>query len=316
MSRLSVAVLALFMMSFSQAQTSTGTSTMTEPATEPAVLTEPAFSCPKYQCLNTMNSNCVSQTIDGWSISECPEGSECKFSFASMNTSSCQIEIENEIDVKPTCYAGYILANQPCNSSDFCALGHFCHPVLLTCQARARLGSSCVQTYECEANSVCNLGLCVAHFSVPVGGASASSVACASGVVFNETCQVAQLTNGTFPKVCTQHSECLSTDGLTAGTCECGANLQGAAYCSAHRSDKISLKQLASTYNGNYDEIRYYTYKLLNFHLVMNEIAKQPVDDCLEEALDFEAYENVKDLFELCSSSCLNRAACSAELGF
>jgi hypothetical protein len=76
------------------------------------------------------------------------------------------------------------------------------------------------------------------------------------------------------------------------------------------------LKQLASTYNGNYDEIRYYTYKLLNFHIVLNEIVQQPVEDCLEDASDYEAFETLKDLFELCSTTCLNRAACAAELGF
>ena len=288
----------------------------TQNTTEPAAVPEAALVCPKYQCLRTVSSSCVAQTLDGWSISECPAGSECKFSFASMNTSSCQIEVENEFEVEPTCYAGYVLANQPCNSSDYCVLGHFCDAVSLTCKPRARLGSVCSQSNECEANAVCNQGLCVAHFSVPAGGASSSSVACASGIVLNETCQAAQLTNGTFPKTCSRDGDCLALDGLTAGVCQCGANLQGLAYCSAHRSDKLSLKQLASAHNGNYDEIRYHTYKLLNFHVVMGEIVRQPVEDCLDEALDIEAFEDLKELFELCSSSCLNRAACAAELGF
>jgi hypothetical protein len=156
----------------------------------------------------------------------------------------------------------------------------------------------------------------VAHFSVPVGGASSSAVACSSGIVFNSTCQASEVTNGTLPKVCTHQADCIAADGVTQGLCQCGANLQGTAYCAAHRSDKISLKQLAASYNGNYDEIKYYTHKLMYFHIVLGEIVKQPVEDCLDEAADIETFEDLKELFKMCSSSCVNRTTCAAELGF
>ena len=273
-----------------------------------------ALVCPKYSCNLIRNTTCVSQTVDGWAVGKCPIGQECSFSFSSMNTSTCVVEVDTEDN--EACYAGYIQANLNCTASDYCAAGHFCDSLTSTCKPRTLLGGNCSQTYECETNTVCNLGICINQFSLLDGLASSSAVACASGIVFNGTCQPSELTNGALPKVCTSDLDCLATDNKTQGVCQCGASLLGTAYCTAHRSDSISLKQLASVYNGNYDEIAYYTYKLSYFHLVKSEIIKEAYEDCLDEARDVESFEDLKEKFEVCSSKCATPAGCQAELGF
>lgn len=273
-----------------------------------------ALVCPKYTCSMVRNSTCVTQTADGWDVAKCPIGQECTFSFSSMNTSTCVVEVD--IENSETCYAGYVQPNLNCTAADYCAAGYFCDAVTSTCKARTLLGANCSQNYECEVNAVCNLGICVSHFSVLDGSPSSSAVACASGIVFNGTCQAAELTNGAIPKVCTSDNDCLAADNKTQGTCVCGASKEGTAYCLAHRSDSLSLKQLASTYNGNYDEVAYYTYKLSYFYLLQSEIAVTLYEDCLDEGIEVEYYEDLEEKFEYCSPKCLTPAGCSAELGF
>lgn len=273
-----------------------------------------ALVCPKYTCGLNRNATCVTQTIDGWNVAKCPVGQECRFSFSSMNTSTCEVELD--VESSETCYAGYVQPGFNCTAADYCAAGHFCDEVSFTCKARTLLGANCSQNYECEANAVCNLGICVSQFSVLDGFPSNSGVACVSGIVFNGTCQPAELTNGAIPKVCTSDNDCLAADNKTQGTCVCGASQEGTAYCLAHRSDSLSLKQLASTFNGNYEEIAYYTYKLSYFYLLKSEIAITLNEDCLDEGVEIEYFEDLEENFEFCSPKCATPAGCSAELGF
>lgn len=274
------------------------------------------LTCPKFTCSRNRSSTCLTQTTDGWQISQCNRGYECKFSMLNISGSFCELEVESPEDESELCYSGYILPGANCTANDYCQPGYFCDTVTSTCAARALLGANCSQTYQCEYGSICNYGICINQLSLSQGNSSETSVACSSGIVLNSTCQAPQLTNGTLPKTCTSDIDCLSSDGITPGTCQCGADINGTAYCAAHRSDMISLRQLKSSYNGIYEEIVYYTYKLNYFHIIKSEILKPSVEDCLDESIETEKFEDLEEFFEICSPACTGVNGCVAELGF
>ena len=153
------------------------------------------------------------------------------------------------------------------------------------------------------------------QFSVADGLAGQSSYACASGIVSQHVCQPAQVTNGLLPKTCAFDTDCTAADGVTAGTCECGLGISGVAYCRPHRSDAVALKHLAVAYNGNYDEIAYYTYKNAYFNIIAHDNLLGTEEECWDDADELEVFDGLEDLLEMCSPECI-ATGCYEELGY
>lgn len=279
-------------------------------STEP---TEPvAIVCPSYDCSPMPDALCVTPTATGWKISECMHDFDCKFSLADMATGTCVLEVSSDSD--ETCYDFYIASGLACGPLDYCDPSSFCNTTSSTCAVRTPLGANCSDIYECATDSVCNMGVCVPHFSVVDGGTSNSSYACASGIVADSVCQSTQVTNGTMPKACVYNEDCLASDGVTAGVCECGLGAVGTAFCRPHRSDSVSLKHLAKVYNGNYDEITYFTYKI-SYYTIVALTNTWMEDGCWKDSDELRAFDILEDYLEMCSPECAV-TGCIDELGY
>ena len=267
-----------------------------------------AIVCPRYNCSKERHTPCVIQGNNTWTITKCNKGYECSFSFQNISNASCILDVDssdNEI-----CHAGYIPANGNCTQANYCTSGHFCDTNTSTCKPRSLNGANCSQLYECKEYSVCNLGKCIQQFSLPAGNSSESSIACASGIVLNSTCQPAELTSGAMPKECLFDSNCTAANGVTPGTCKCGFNKNGTAYCLPHRSDKVNLDLIEATYNGNYEEIAYFTFRLSHYDWITGELRKETHDDCLDDSIELEQYEDLEDYFAMCSPKCTKKGSC------
>ena len=150
----------------------------------------------------------------------------------------------------------------PCNTSDQCNAGLYCKttaPGVGTCAKQLAAGANCLADTECANNLGCDKGFyptdkgtCTAYYSkavgdevqICVGGTTeAENNLCQSGVCTPET-PGSNLTKGTcsnaltssYPKVCQADTDC-GAGNFASGTCTCGRNSQGLAYCQPYSGD-------------------------------------------------------------------------------
>ena len=163
------------------------------------------------------------------------------------------------------------------------------------------------------------------------GAAADSNIACASAIVSAGVCQPKQATavistddtddtDEDFDSIkeCTLDSDCMASDGITAGTCVCGYNKDGKAYCLPHRSDEISKKLLVASYEWNYEKMAYYVDKYNNYVLIKNLEINEADDtqDCLDDASEVENHHTLKELREDCYDHAIVALIASIYLAF
>jgi hypothetical protein len=152
-----------------------------------------------------------------------------------------------------------------CTSHSDCTVGTYCGPAF-TCVFQLPFGSPCASDYECRNNLACNRtlfaeGLCVNYFSLPNGSpvglcidlvTESVSNLCQSGscTLLNPGFDSVGICSGpyyiqslNFPQTCTQNSDCVGFNGVnkTTGSCSCGMDMYGNAYCDAFNGDPPAL---------------------------------------------------------------------------
>jgi hypothetical protein len=156
------------------------------------------------------------------------------------------------------------VSNSDCNVGLFCGPGFYCTPQL-------GLGQQCNNDYECGNQMACNRtqftpGLCIGYFSIPINGTVGTCVdmltegvsnLCATG-----SCTVLRPGYGAlgtctpafyaptlnYPRICTSDSQCVgvnSAGATTTGTCSCGMDMNGHAYCDAFSGEPPAITVLA-----------------------------------------------------------------------
>jgi hypothetical protein len=210
-------------------------------------------TCPKVTCSSLESEDCLEEEDDNYILHPCNSSHICSFTYSNLSSSRC---VEN---LAPKAFVNRTRGNSTkgCNKTSDCKEGWSCNHG--TCQHLRTEDSYCSLIDECEKGTVCNKGRCVEYFSVAEGNKADYSVACASGILINGTCQPAQLTSGKLPKKCKRHSDCTASDGVTKGTCACALDKKGKKYCKLHRSDPISLKHLEYSHEESYYQSQYYT---------------------------------------------------------
>ena len=171
---------------------------------------------------------------------------------------------ENSDCITQSCVDSYCQgqnAGGSCTRNADCNVGYYCSPGFY-CARQVSYGETCSHDYMCQNNLACNRtlfedGQCVYYFSIPVGQpvgmcidmlTEGVSNLCASG-----TCTLLSQTDSigvcsgvwyapslTYPRICTSDSQCQGIDGLgnsTVGTCSCGMDMHGFAYCDALSGD-------------------------------------------------------------------------------
>jgi hypothetical protein len=235
------------------------------------------ITCSKYACATTAlpANTCISLTNSTYSLSLCTNTLTpfCNTTLTG-STSVCQAAptpsplkayVGQYCNVTVTCLYGScanskcVGKNQggTCTSHNDCEVGLRC--VGTTCAPVLRLDSEgCVKDEDCELKAGCNLlmgsqkGVCEAYFSLDEGAlatdcANERSRLCKSGMCrtvegwFSKQsyCISAAVLNGTLPLACTANVNCTGTSRPWeyAGTCSCGYNPTGTAYCNLFPGD-------------------------------------------------------------------------------
>jgi hypothetical protein len=163
------------------------------------------------------------------------------------------------------------LAGSQCNSNSDCDVGLYCNPGFFCAPQKTYL-QPCTNDYQCGNSMGCNNtlfedGVCIEYYSIPNGQIVGSCIdmlqesisnLCQSGSCtllnnYTDTVGVCSPPYTTlsknFPIVCEQDSDCYGYNGInvTTGTCSCGMDMYGRAYCNAFSGDPptSTLTQLA-----------------------------------------------------------------------
>ena len=187
---------------------------------------------------NTTSSQCVVPTTPvvpaGWPGEPCSSTSTC--TFGSCNSQG-------------RCQGGAV--GGPCTKHDQCDPGLMCNSTGYCAPLLSGGTAGCRSTYDCDYLSVCNKtsvqtnGTCVDSRSVPLGQMVADcnnsfSLLCETNACIPTNaqlllgrCSVALSSVYNMPVGCNQTSDCVGTDGTNyyVGTCQCGMNARGSAYC-------------------------------------------------------------------------------------
>jgi hypothetical protein len=150
------------------------------------------------------------------------------------------------------------VAGSPCVSNSDCNVGLYCGRGFY-CTAQLSYGQQCNNDYECANNMACNKtlfgpGSCIFYFSIPVNGTVGTCIDMLTEGVSN-LCQTGSCTlqsaawgsvgvcsppfyapSLNYPRTCNSDSQCLgvnSAGATTTGTCSCGMDMDGFAYCDA-----------------------------------------------------------------------------------
>lgn len=153
---------------------------------------------------------------------------------------------------------GTCTGNSDCNVGYYCSAGFYCTP-------QVSYGQSCTHDFMCANNLACNRtlfedGTCVYYFSLPLGGkvgmcidmlTEGISNLCSTGTcrLDSPTDSIGTCTNVmyaptlNYPRICNVDSDCIGIDGSgysANGTCSCGMDMHGFAYCDAFSGDPPS----------------------------------------------------------------------------
>lgn len=303
--------------------TTNSTTDSTDTTTDDTSVT-PAIECPIYVCSPNVQDTCYSAVDSTYTVYECADDRECIFSVDSASV-TCTAEVDDDDDDDITC-PNRIGRGESCSQDEYCRKDFYCEMASSTCQEKANEDKKCSDLYGCEKGTVCNLGSCVEYFSVLDGSSSDSNLACRSAIVKNGVCQPKQATvvvddddenesddededDDDFDgiKECTSDSDCTASDGVTPGSCVCGYNKDGKAYCLPHRSDEISKKLLAASYEWDFGKMAYVVHKYNNYVLLKNIDMNDGSDDqdCLDNSQEIEESDRLKDQRDECSSAAL-----------
>lgn len=150
---------------------------------------------------------------------------------------------------------GYCVSHADCNVGLYCNQANHC-------VKQVQIAAFCNSDWDCQNNMACNRtlynsGVCVPYYSVPNGDAIGMCVThmseglsnlCESGFCIQQKpntngegwCQTAPSTVGKFPSRCNADSDCLGSNAKNStfmGTCSCGMNKEGEAYCNSWSGD-------------------------------------------------------------------------------
>ena len=289
-------------------------------AIESIRLTNETLQCSPYMCSEDDKSPCVEELSSNITIYECSNDKVCLYSLKGDITAAvCGEKTE---DSKLQC-SPMKDSKENCNFADYCKEGYFCEEKdsgNFKCEERAKEDHPCSQLYECEEETVCNLGNCIEYFSINDYQPADSNIACKSGIVKNSICQPEEVTD--FPgdskdddntdeskislKECLTDGDCTAKDGITAGTCVCGYGQDGKSYCLPHRSDSITKKLLKASYDWNAEKVAYRVSKLNTYILRENIKEYGKINDeesCLTKSKEYQEYSKSHDLAKKCSSA-------------
>ena len=154
---------------------------------------------------------------------------------------------------------GACVSNADCDVGLFCGSAGFC-------KQQASMYQACSNDYQCQNNLACNRtdfidGVCVPYFTIPNGQPvglcvdlliESVSNLCQSGscTLLNPgfdsvgICSPAYYSiSKNYPRICTNDAMCQGTNGIntTIGSCSCGLDMNGNAYCDAFAGDPPGL---------------------------------------------------------------------------
>ena len=272
-------------------------------ALRPAEPTGVTLTCQKYGCGNWTNSGvCLQTNSTNVSILPCANPLVC-------NTTSGLCAAHAIPVVKPgwpgepcsssgTCAFGTCNTQSKCQGADVggpCTQSDQCDPGLMCnntgyCAPLMPAGTlGCRSTYDCDYFSVCNKtfsqtnGTCISSGVVQLGQTVADcnnsfSLLCETNTCIptNITqllgrCSVALSSVYNMPIGCNQNSDCVGSDGTSyyVGTCQCGMNALGLAFCSPFWGDipGLTLRDTMTLVYGHSDRcntVRRYTNACFN----------------------------------------------------
>lgn len=264
---------------------------------------ELALTCVKYACGNWTNTGtCLQTNATNVSIQPCIAPLVCN-----LTTSQC--EVRPTPPASPgwpgeacsasnpcaygTCTGRGLCQGAPvgsaCELHDECDTGLMCNSTGFCSPLMPGGTVGCRSTFDCDYLSVCNktftdsTGTCITQGSVPLGQTVADcnnsfSLMCGTNacVAFDAqqllgSCSQAVQSAYNTPVGCSQNSDCLGTDGTNyyVGSCQCGMNPTGAAYCAPFWNDipGITLRntmQLVYSHSDRCNTVRRYTNACFN----------------------------------------------------
>ena len=175
--------------------------------------------------------------------------------------------MENSNCITGTCQSNTCLGLGPglyCYTNSACDVGLYCGPGSY-CTPQLGAGSACTSDFQCQNNLACNKtlfapGTCLGYYSIPSGSAVGTCVdhliegisnLCQSGSCYllnpgfdsAGICVPAYKDLYGYPSVCEVDAECMGYNGVntTAGSCTCGMDMYGRAYCDALSGDPPGL---------------------------------------------------------------------------
>jgi hypothetical protein len=155
---------------------------------------------------------------------------------------SCQSNLECKSNL---CSRGNCLGlpkGSACEGIEDCAAGLTCKQDAFGnqfCSEVSQTGESCSSEDECTNDSTCYLGICGKYFSISKGtyiGSGSSALLCETGYIEYGFCLTAPQNKQKADAECSSRSDCLLDSGAQ-GTCVCGFNTHGRAYCGAVAGD-------------------------------------------------------------------------------
>ena len=235
----------------------------------PSNVTIPSGDCIRQIGDNYYLKPCVNQTCDTSSGSCVPKQNTTQKAYPGefcTSNSTCKYGTCVKFGKKYKC--------QGKDQGEDCSVHEECNPGLMcaandTCQPQIAIGKSgCRDKYDCVNNAQCNFtrgvsdGLCVELMSGGIGERVSDCVASSSQVCSSGVCEATGIF-GSFgvcikpfrskvsnPNMCTDDTQCIGTNGKddVIGTCRCGYNEQGFAYCEAFPGDFEGTNYLSTWY--------------------------------------------------------------------
>ena len=175
--------------------------------------------------------------------------------------------LSNSDCITNLCQSNSCVGQRPgggCTSNSDCGIGLYCNSAFF-CSAQLNQYQTCNSDYECLNNLGCNRtifepGLCVPYYIIPNGSpvgmcidllTESVSNLCSSGscTLLNPgfdsvgICSPAYISATLeYPQQCQTDFDCLGTNGISTsiGSCSCGLDKDGHAYCDAFAGDPPS----------------------------------------------------------------------------
>mmetsp|Transcript_4832 Transcript_4832/g.9029 ORF Transcript_4832/g.9029 Transcript_4832/m.9029 type:complete len:363 (+) Transcript_4832:302-1390(+) len=222
-------------------------------------------------------------------------GEHCSYAYQCKNNYNCT-----------NGYCSGVALDGDCLDSEECAPGLRCNPDSATCTATLNIGESgCYNEFDCMNGAGCNknasasTGTCVAYYSLNINANvsncnddTKTSSLCSTGscevysALGTEGYCISAIKSPSLQKTCTLDSDCYGVSGnITAtGTCSCGYNVNGNAYCDLFPGDSEYTKYISLL-------VKYFHNAKVNS--VCNVMARLN-DDCIQQALSVDEYYFLK----------------------